>query len=103
MVLLQIESGLRRHSSCKSGDAGFLQGSLTVILGLRTTPSFTSQNANVSATIPSKIVQLLIFGWFYSIVDLLTSEGAMNEITRGFDHRREIREYSDLPPLPNAL
>ena len=78
---------------------------MTIILGFlgRTTASFTSQNAGVSATIPSKIVQLLIFGWFYVIADLLTPEAAMNAITRGFDHRREIRERSDLPPLPNAL
>jgi hypothetical protein len=44
-----------------------------------------------------------IFGWFYFIVDLLTPEAAMNAITRGFDHRKEIRERSDLPPLPDAF
>jgi hypothetical protein len=38
------------------------------------------------------------------IVDLLTPEAAMNVITRGLDHgTEEIKERSDLPPLPNPL
>ena len=38
------------------------------------------------------------------IVDLLTPEAAMNVITRGLDRgTEEIKERSDLPPLPNPL
>jgi len=37
-------------------------------------------------------------------VDLFTPEAAMNAITRGLDHGpKEIKERSDLPPLPNPL
>jgi hypothetical protein len=44
---------------------------------------------------------LRVFGF---IVDPFTPEAAMNVITRGLDRgTEEIKERSDLPPLPNAL